>query len=118
MKSNQKLSLLVWLFKAKTTKDGKAPLYIRATIDGKDIEISLNRKVNPAFWYSESKRDLEPGQDAKKTNAKIEEVKVDLERHFAVLQSQFENVTPLMLKNVFNGRSPELSKSKRNICSN
>ena len=54
MKSNQKLSLMFWLFKAKATKkDGKAPLYVRITIDGLDDELSLSRKVLPEHWNSE-----------------------------------------------------------------
>lgn len=112
MNSNQKLSLLFWLFKAKATKDGRAPLYVRVTTDRDNIEISLNRKIHPDFWDANLKRDLEGGAEAKKTNSKIEQAKVDLERHFLVLQSQFENVTPLMLKNVFNGVPATLSKTQ------
>ena len=47
MKSNQKLSILFWLFKAKTLKDGRAPIYARITIDGAEEEISLGRKSLP-----------------------------------------------------------------------
>ncbi len=38
MKSNQKLSVMSWLKKSKATKDGKAPVYSRITIDGLDDE--------------------------------------------------------------------------------
>lgn len=104
MRSNQKLSLLFWLFKAKATKDGKAPLYCRITIDGKDTDVSLSRKIHPNFWDVEHKKDTQPGTEAKKTNAKIDQAKVDLERHFIVLQSQHEDITPSMLKHVYLGR--------------
>ncbi|WP_316828586.1 site-specific integrase [Pedobacter miscanthi] len=104
MKSNQKLLLMFWLFRAKATKkDGKAPLYVRITIDGKDEEISLSRKVHPDFWDTEKKKSTENSSDAKLTNKKILEVQVDLDRHFTVLQSQYEVITPLMLKNAYNG---------------
>lgn len=104
MKSNQKLSLLFWLFRAKATKDGRAPLYCKITIDGKDKDVSTGRKVHPNFWDVDNKRDIEPGPEAKKTNLKIDQLKVDLERHFTVLQSQHENVLPIMLKNAYNGK--------------
>ncbi|WP_353719809.1 hypothetical protein [Dyadobacter sp. 676] len=32
-------------FSTKATKDGKAPIYARITIDGLDDEISLGKKV-------------------------------------------------------------------------
>jgi site-specific recombinase XerD len=56
MKNNQKLTILFWLRKGKTTKDGKAQLYARVTIDGKDDDISLGKKVHPDDW------DVEPKQ--------------------------------------------------------
>lgn len=111
MKSNQKLFLMCWLFKAKTTKkDGKAPLYLRITIDGKDEELSLGRKVHPDHWDTEQKKATENNQEAKQTNKKILEASMDLERHFNVLQSQFENITPLMLKNVYKGLHALMTK--------
>ena len=46
--SNQKLSILFWLFKAKASKDGKAPIYARITLDGVNEEISLGLKFCPS----------------------------------------------------------------------
>lgn len=65
-------------------------LYARVTIDGKDKEISLGRKVHPDFWDVENKRDTQPGAEAKKTNSKIIETQATLESHFMVLRSQYE----------------------------
>eukprot|EP01132_Coremiostelium_polycephalum_P016775 gene16775-20143_t len=112
MKSNQKLSLLFWLRKGKATKDGNAPLYVRVTIDSKDEDISLSRKVHPDYWDIDNKRDIQPGADAKRTNSKIDQAKVDLERHFLLLQSQHETVTPIMLKNAYLGKPAHEEKKK------
>jgi site-specific recombinase XerD len=104
MKSNQKLSLLFWLFKAKATKkDGKAPLYVRITIDGKEEEISLSRKVHPDYWDTANKKVTDNSPEGKLTNKKMLEATVDLERHFSALQTQHKKVTPLMLKNFYKG---------------
>jgi site-specific recombinase XerD len=103
MKSNQKLSILLWLFKAKATKDGKAPIYARITIDGKDDEISLGRKTLPEFWDTKNKIVTSGGMEAKVTNQRILQIQTDLDRHFMVLQTQHEDVTPAMLKNVYKG---------------
>lgn len=103
MKSNQKLSILFWLFKAKATKDGRAPLYARVTIDGDFREISLNRKVLPKCWDTNLKRVTEASAESRTTNLTIAEAEVVLEKHFIVLQSQYEVITAQMLKNVYLG---------------
>lgn len=98
MKSNQKLSILVWLFKAKATKDGRAPIYARITIDGLSEEIAIGRKALPQYWDTESKLVPEGGIESKVTNQKIVQTKTDLDRLFMVLQTQYERVTLTMLK--------------------
>ena len=46
MKFKQNLSLLLWLYRGKASKDGKAPIYLRITIDGLDTDISLGQKIH------------------------------------------------------------------------
>ncbi|SDE88756.1 Site-specific recombinase XerD [Mucilaginibacter pineti] len=103
MKSNQKLAIMFWLKKSKTTKDGMAPIYVRMTIDGNEEVISLSKKAHPKFWDTKLKRVTEATAEARAINSKIGSMESDLERHFIVLQSQYEDVTPLMLKNAFLG---------------
>lgn len=104
MKNNQKLSLLFWLKKSKATADGKAPLYARITTGGSKEEISTNLKIDPQFWDETNKISTELGPDTKKKNERIVEIKKLLENHFIVLQSQFEDITAIMLKNVYEGK--------------
>lgn len=111
MKSNQKLSILFWLKKSKATKDGKAPIYARITIEGDEEEISTGRKAHPDFWDVASKRVTEPGSHSKATNLKIAQTEIDLERHFSILRSQYERVTSLMLKNAYWGNAPANKKT-------
>ncbi|MCF2446956.1 site-specific integrase [Dyadobacter sp. CY345] len=103
MKFKQNLSLLLWLYRGKASKDGKAPIYLRITIDGLNTDISLGKKIHPDFWDGEAKQVRSSGQEAKMINQKIMQVQTDLQRHFMMLQAQFERVTPAMLKNVYLG---------------
>ena len=105
MKFKQNLSLLLWLYRGKASKDGKAPIYLRITIDGLDTDISLGQKIHPDFWDGEAKQVRSPGLEAKMINHKIMQAQTDLQRHFMMLQAQFERVTPAMLKNVYLGLS-------------
>lgn len=98
MKSNQKLSILFWLFKAKAFRHGKAPIYARITIEGINEEISLGRKTFPKFWDNKIELVTEGSSEARITNQKIGKLKTDLESHFMLLQSQQGHITPTMLK--------------------
>jgi site-specific recombinase XerD len=101
--NNQKVRLLFWLKKAKKTNDGKAPLYLRITIDGEVEPMSLGIKIKPEYWDAEIKRDTEPCITAKENNLQISKVESDLNTHLSILRSQHEVITPLMLKNAFLG---------------
>lgn len=50
MKVNQKLSILLMLEKSKASKDGKAPITVRLTVDSKRAELSLGIKVCQDKW--------------------------------------------------------------------
>lgn len=102
MKSNQKLTLLFWHRKSKADNNGNAPIICRISIGGEEEEMSIGRKVHLGKWDTESKRAI-GGTEEKKTNQKIVEVTANLERHFTLLQLEHEFITPIMLKNVYNG---------------
>lgn len=110
MKVKQKLSTLIWLNTPKAAGDGMVPIYARITVTGSPREeISLGKKVLPQHWDGKNKKVTGGGKEVKVTNSVIEQAKVDLERHFLLLQVQHGTVTSLMLKNVYLGR-PALFK--------
>ena len=54
MKINERVTLLVILEKSRLTADGKAPIFIRLTIEGRSAEMSLGQKVCLGNWHQES----------------------------------------------------------------
>jgi hypothetical protein len=98
----------------KSEADGKAPIYARITIDGKYTEISTGKKVNPASWDLDAKQITGPGLEVKLANQKLVQLQTDVERIFNGLQTQFQQVTPAMVKNVYLGKpaieQPKLAK--------
>ncbi len=46
--------MLLMLEKSKTSKDGKAPITLRLTIDCKRAELSLGQKIAPELWNQEA----------------------------------------------------------------
>jgi site-specific recombinase XerD len=104
MKSNQDLSLLFWHRKSKADKKGFAPIICRINIDGEEPEeLSIGRKANINCWDVDNKKVIGTNEEARQTNFKILEITVDLHRHFTLLRAQFENVKPIMVKNLYCG---------------
>lgn len=52
MKINEDLSILFWIWKQKTSKDGLAPIYVRITVNGQSDGFSSGRKILPEHWDS------------------------------------------------------------------
>jgi site-specific recombinase XerD len=111
MKNHQNLTLLFWHRKSKPDTRGYAPVICRISIEGEpEEEISTGKKVLLNEWSLENKKAIGNSKEAKETNLKISELTVDLTRHFTVLQIQYEKITPLMLKNVYQGKPADLQR--------
>lgn len=111
MKSNQNLSILFWHRKSKADFNGSAPIICRISIDGNQIEFSTAKKIPSHRWDMEKKRVL-PCQDAKSINSALNRIQCELEKHFTILQSMHEVVSPLMLRNSYRNLSTDYNKGK------
>lgn len=49
MKVNEDLSILFWLNRQKSTKDGLVPIYVRITVTGDRDGFSSGKKIDPQF---------------------------------------------------------------------
>ena len=112
MRNHQKLTLLFWHRKSKADAKGYAPVICRITIEGEEPEeLAIGMKVHQANWDVENKKAKGVSHE-KKVNLKISEVTADLTRDLQTLQTQYEHITPLMVKNVYKGLPATLIKSQ------
>ena len=110
MRNHQNLTLLFWHRKSKPDAKGFAPVICRISIEGEvSEELAIGMKVHLKDWDVENKK-AKGGSHGKKVNLKISEVAVDLNREFVVLQTGYGRITPLMVKNVYNGMPPNFLK--------
>lgn len=77
MKSIHTFSILFWINRAKV-KDGKAPIYARVTVDGKRVEISIKRTVEPESWNPEKGQARGSREESRMLNTYIEQVRNQL----------------------------------------
>ena len=103
MNLNQTFSILFWLHKARITKQGLAPIWVRITVDGKRVECSTQKQVNPKFWDAENNKVSEKFSESRSINDYLTLVKADLLRHYNILLSTKDFVTADDVKNRYKG---------------
>lgn len=106
MKVNEKLSILLILEKSKLSKDGKAPITVRLTVDCKRAELSLGLKVSPELWNQEAGIARGSSQEARLINAAIDGAKAKLRGKYDLLAQQHEYVSARMVKEEYQGKPP------------
>lgn len=101
MKTN--LNLLLYLRKAKTKKNGEAPIYLRITVDGLRSETPIGRSIVPSKWDTDLQIQKGKSEDARTLNHFIENIKQRINQDANVLIDQGIDYTAEQLKNRFNG---------------
>jgi hypothetical protein len=110
----QNLTILFYRKGKKADKRGKAPLYVRVTIDGLHDEISPGSKTKVLDQdFNRETKLVEPTEPNYKTINKIlEKAKVDLERHFDLIQAQQQIATPASIFTAYKLLSGRLRQSR------
>ena len=101
MKVNQELSILFWLWKAKQTKDGMVPIYVRITVNGLRDGFSSSKKIHADYWNEETGFAVRACKDAVSINNYITKTSKDLERCYNELCDEHDDVTAKMVKDAF-----------------
>ena len=114
MKVNEKLSILFLLEKSKL-KDGLAPITIRLTLNCKRAELSLGKKISPGLWSQETNRAAGKTAEVQAINNAIDKAKVNLNRHFDVLESQHLLVNADMVKRSYQGKMTEDKEPEKTL---
>ncbi|WP_203256877.1 site-specific integrase [Hyunsoonleella ulvae] len=97
-------SILFFLQKNKVTLDGKAPIYVRVTVNGKRAQISIQRKVLIEKWDSSTGKVKGTSAESRTINSYIDSIRHKLQK----LQERFidegKTVTALAIKNRYLGK--------------
>jgi hypothetical protein len=99
------LSLLFWLYKSKKNSAGKAPIYLRITLDGSRAEISTGQFVEPKIWDSNKGHVKGSSEEAKTINEHLKIIKGKLLNARNELIKQDIPVTADGLKHSYLGKN-------------
>lgn len=99
----QNLSILFYLKKARTAKNGEVPIYLRITFDGKRSEAATQRKIFPTEW-SYAKGEAKGSSETSRTlNVFLLNIKNKIQNQYNILISKNETVTAEALRNAITG---------------
>lgn len=97
MRSNSTFSILFWLYSSRS-KNGKAPIYARISVNGKKLNISLKRRIQINEWDSAKQRVQNSSIHAKSTNQYLDEFYSGLFQSFQELRIEGKLITPQRVK--------------------
>jgi len=104
--ARQNLCILFWLNTPKM-QGGKAPIYVRITIDGRRSQFSLSRKIEPSKWITKAGIAKGTNEEARTLNNYINFVRGEIQKHYNLLVTQHQRVTPDMVRNAYLGIKEE-----------
>ncbi len=98
----QTFSILFRVAKART-KNGKAPISVRITVNGQRAEISTHRTVSPFEWDAKNQLSTAKGSEAKELNNFLAVIKGKLVGCYSRLLSASEFVSAEAIKRAYTG---------------
>ena len=102
---NNTFSISYYIRKSRARKNGKAPIYMRITIEGEVTEISTKRCIEPSRWNSNTSRVMGRSEDAKIINDYLSILHTRVLKAYNNLMLTTDVVTPKKLKDKVLGRS-------------
>lgn len=94
-----------FVIKRSNTKNDKAPVVCRITVNGKRVEISLKKSIEPAKWSSEAGRAKGGSTEARLMNTTIDLISNEIMRNHNQLVMDNKPIDALAIKNSFLGIS-------------
>ena len=92
MRSTQTFSILFWVY-AKRAQNNKSSIYIRITLNGKKVNISLRRKVDLSHWDAKAQKVSGYGKEARELNLYLDEIKGEVIKCHRDLKSENKVIT-------------------------
>lgn len=100
-------SILFYVKKTKTLKNGEIPMFVRITVNGKNCEFSLHRSIKPTLWDSKTGKASGRTKEAQAVNEYLEHFKFKIYEYRKELEHENKIVTAIALRNKYTGVSDD-----------
>lgn len=102
MRTSSTFSILFWVYTKRAIKN-KTNIYVRITVDGQRVNISLKRKIDITTWDEKLQRASGRGKDARILNQYLNDVQTKIQRIYEQFQSEGIGLNSQMIKARFLG---------------
>ena len=100
----QTFSLLFFLQKNKISQDGRAPIYMRITVNGKRSQISIGRKIEVSKWNKQAGKVIGRTAEFRDLNRYLDNIRNKVYSIQEKLLRNNEDITALKIKNIYQGK--------------
>ena len=114
MRTHTTFSILFWTYNSRIKND-LAPVYARITVNGKQLNLSLKRRVHISHWCAEKQRIKGNTPEAKLMNQYLDEVYAQLFQCYQELRAAEIRITPQAVKDKFYGNETSKVHTLRDI---
>lgn len=101
-------SILFYLKRSKASSDGKVPIYLRITVNGKRSELSINRKVEVSRWNKSSGKVKGTSTISRELNQYMSNIRHRIYTIHDSLVNDDKRITPSRIKNVYIGKDQKV----------
>ncbi|MFN8262609.1 MAG: site-specific integrase [Chitinophagales bacterium] len=96
---NKTLGILFYVKRAKIDDNGKAPIYVRITVDGIRSELSIKRSIEFDRWQTTAGKVKGTNEEARSINSYIDSVRIKIYEHQKKLMDNNKTITSEAIKN-------------------
>ena len=89
--------------KSKADLAGQVPIYLRITLNGERVEISVNRRIDLTKWDSKTQRAKGRSEAARTLNDYLDSLEVKVKKDYNTLLGKDEEISAAILRDMFSG---------------
>ncbi|WP_345027394.1 site-specific integrase [Flavivirga jejuensis] len=107
MRTSSTFSILFWIYSTRAKND-QTDIYVRITVNGKRVNISLKKKIDINSWDMKSQRVKGNGKTAREINHYINEIRSTLFQCYRDLKLENKVLSSQLIKARFLGEDKEI----------
>ncbi|WP_339840790.1 site-specific integrase [uncultured Maribacter sp.] len=112
MRSSTTFSVLFWVYSQRADKNNLSNIYVRITVNGKKVNLSINQKADISSWDSKRQRIKGNSNQARTINLLLDDVKSGIVQCYRDLEREDKVLTAQLIKARFLGEDKRVRSLK------
>lgn len=86
-------TLIYYLRKTRIDKEGKAPIYVRLTVNGRRAEVCARARILPRYWNQSRGKAVENNREGREINRLLEAISFNIAQTRRTLEAEGKEIT-------------------------